>query len=894
MIEIVHKGGEPEKPSQTFMMIQSSEGKLVKKPIVERSVNKLSSTNGEPSAVVKKGSLSDIAAKQGKSKVVVPGVTNKPVVIVEGARTDPVIIKTVTQLLIINSKAIPWKYKRVTVTYKGNEVKEEVNEAYGLTCLGRCFSPEELRKAKTSKDNPVLVKKAVTEEEEEEFLRKIKVQDYSIVEQLRKTPAQISLLIHSDEHRRALMRILNEAHILDQIPVNHLEKIANKIFEANRVTFSDDELPAEGTEHNRALYLTVKFEESVVTRVLVDNGSSAKICPLSTLNKFKVDDERIHKNRICVRRFDGGGKDSVGDIVDLGFRPPEQSRPLCNRWSSSSGIDRKSLCMARMGIIQPVSLPRNLGTFGLGFKPTSVDVKRSIKLKQRVWTLPKPIPHLSRSFVKPGAKKRPVKIVPSSVVDVDEELIERFQSSFYADFNDMTCMRNLQPSFETQSNSKIIIQEKECDDESEYDEDEVFEEINFFAWSYDDMPGLSTDLVVHKLPTDPTFPHVKQTLRKFKTNMSVKIKEEGTKQFDAKDGKCVDYRDLNKSSPKDNFPVPNIYILIDNCAKHEIGSFVDCYVGYHQILMDEKDTEKMKFIMPWGTYCYRVMPFGLKNAGAMYMRAMKTIFHDMIHKEIKVYVDIVILKSRKQFDHIIDLRKFFQRLRKYNLKLNPAKCAFCVPSRKLLGFITDMKAQILADHLAEKPVDEEYEPLRTYFPDEEVMHIDELEQIEKTRFTGSSFRGQFKCWKLGAHLENRGKAARFKGVHQPGAHLKNKGKQFKFQGSSQVLVIRSPPGEQREAIQVLVIRSPPEERREKQFKCWSPPERTKGKQQCTKKDDSSSAIRRPPGEKGKKHLRLQFKPAIKEFHLEGTSQQSNRNCKVKFEDIDRILVMHRS
>ncbi|XP_070023319.1 uncharacterized protein [Nicotiana sylvestris] len=106
--------------------------------------------------------------------------------------------------------------------------------------------------------------------------------------------------------------------------MNHLEKIANKIFEVNRVTFSDDELPIEGTEHNRALYLTVKCENSMVTQVLVDNGSSVNICPLSTLSKLKVEDERIHKNSICVRGFDGGGKYSVGDIMlELTIGPVE-------------------------------------------------------------------------------------------------------------------------------------------------------------------------------------------------------------------------------------------------------------------------------------------------------------------------------------------------------------------------------------------------------------------------------------------------------------------------------------------------------------------------------------------------------------------------------------------
>jgi len=146
----------------------------------------------------------------------------------------------------------------------------------------------------------------------------MKAQDYSIMEKLRKTPTQISLLsllIHSDEHRRVLMKILNEAHVPDKISVIHLEKIANKIFEVNRVTFSDDELPVEGTEHNRALYLTVKCEDSVVTRVLIDNGSSANIYPLTILNKLKVDGDRIHKNNIYVRGFDRGGTDIVGDIV---------------------------------------------------------------------------------------------------------------------------------------------------------------------------------------------------------------------------------------------------------------------------------------------------------------------------------------------------------------------------------------------------------------------------------------------------------------------------------------------------------------------------------------------------------------------------------------------------
>ncbi|XP_070004210.1 uncharacterized protein [Nicotiana sylvestris] len=120
------------------------------------------------------------------------------------------------------------------------------------------------------------------------------------------------------------MKILNEAHVPVKITVIHLEKIAGKIFEANRITFSDDEIPMESTKHNRALYLTVKYEDSVVSRVLVDNGSSANIYPLSTLQKLKIVTEIIHLNSVCVRGFDGGGKDSVGDIMlELSIGPVE-------------------------------------------------------------------------------------------------------------------------------------------------------------------------------------------------------------------------------------------------------------------------------------------------------------------------------------------------------------------------------------------------------------------------------------------------------------------------------------------------------------------------------------------------------------------------------------------
>ena len=231
-----------------------------------------------------------------------------------------------------------------------------------------------------------------------------------------------------------------------------------------------------------------------------------------------------------------------------------------------------------------------------------------------------------------------------------------------------------------------------------------------FTWYYEDMPGLDTNIVVHKIPLEEGCKPVKQKLRRAHPDVWIKVKAKLEKQWNAgflevvkypqwvsnivvvpkKEGKirvCVDFRSLNKASPKDDFPLPHIDVLVDNAARSSTYSFMDGFSGYNQIKMAPEDKAKTTFVTPWGTYCYKVMPFGLKNTGATYQRAMVALFHDMMHKEIEVYVDDMIAKSKKGEDHIKVLRKLFERLRKYELKLNPAKCSFGVKSGKLLGFV---------------------------------------------------------------------------------------------------------------------------------------------------------------------------------------------------------------
>uniref|UniRef100_A0A2N9FYK3 RNase H type-1 domain-containing protein n=1 Tax=Fagus sylvatica TaxID=28930 RepID=A0A2N9FYK3_FAGSY len=231
-----------------------------------------------------------------------------------------------------------------------------------------------------------------------------------------------------------------------------------------------------------------------------------------------------------------------------------------------------------------------------------------------------------------------------------------------------------------------------------------------FAWDYLEMPGIDPGLMAHSLNVEPGTRPVVQPMRTFHTEVEAQITQEVKKLLVAGFIKpiqhprwlsnivpvkkknrqircCVDFRNLNKACPKDEFPLPNMDLLIDSAAGHAMFSFMDGFSGYNQIRMSTRDAEKTAFRTPIGNFYYTVMPFGLKNAGATYQRTMTAMFHDMMHKEIEDYVDDIVVKSKKREDHLRILRKVFDRCRLYKLKMNPLKCAFGVSAGKFLGFL---------------------------------------------------------------------------------------------------------------------------------------------------------------------------------------------------------------
>ena len=118
---------------------------------------------------------------------------------------------------------------------------------------------------------------------------------------------------------------------------------------------------------------------------------------------------------------------------------------------------------------------------------------------------------------------------------------------------------------------------------------------------------------------------------------------------------CVDFTDLNKVCPKDIYPLPRIDQLVDSIAGHRLLSFMDAFFGYNQIRMDEVDQEKTFFVSSQGLFCYKVMPFGLKNVGATYPRLVNYMFHPQIGWNVEVYVDDMLVKSQDEGEHLDDL-----------------------------------------------------------------------------------------------------------------------------------------------------------------------------------------------------------------------------------------------
>src|SRR6266540_4236730 len=198
--------------------------------------------------------------------------------------------------------------------------------------------------------------------------------------------------------------------------------------------------------------------------------------------------------------------------------------------------------------------------------------------------------------------------------------------------------------------------------------------VDIFAWSSEDIPGISKEIIEHHLNIDPWATPLKQHLRKASAKRQEVIKEEVAKLLKAgiigeidyitwlanpvlvmkKTGQwrmCIDFTRINRACPKDDFPLPRIDQLVDSTAGCELLSFLDAYSGYHQVQMARQDEVHASFVTHGGTYCYLRMTFGLKNAGTTFARLVQKSLGSQYGRNVEAYVDDIVVKSKKEEDH---------------------------------------------------------------------------------------------------------------------------------------------------------------------------------------------------------------------------------------------------
>ena len=424
-----------------------------------------------------------------------------------GASSTPVeVVRAPNQPPVLDTKAVPWNYQQTVMECRGKDTITDKVKTSGMTRSGRCYSPEELVRLGQVKETNVPPKRVVTEFEAEEFLRKIKASEYSVVDQLKKTNAQIpilSLLLSSDMHRNALLKILNEAYVPSETTSEALAGMIERVLDSHRISFDNEELPPEGCMHNKALHITVKCRNMFVAKVLIDGGSGLNICPLTSLKKIGYNVSELKTSDMNIRAFDGAPRRPIGEIelkvligpvefimdfqvldistsynmllgrpwIHLAGAVPstlhqtvkfewdqqqicihgegdtsfylEQSTPFIEAEGGFDGAayhawevvnvtkegevcqtqEFKRSCAAIMvakemlrngyqpgfglgktlnGRIEPVVLPTQQFTFGLGYEPTEEEVKKARKNRGKEIALPKPIPTIDQTFSKPS------------------------------------------------------------------------------------------------------------------------------------------------------------------------------------------------------------------------------------------------------------------------------------------------------------------------------------------------------------------------------------------------------------------------------------------------------------------------------------------------------------
>ncbi|KAL0411005.1 UNVERIFIED_CONTAM: Pro-Pol polyprotein [Sesamum latifolium] len=394
------------------------------------------------------------------------------------------------------------------------------------------------------------------------------------------------------------------------------------------------------TTHNDALVITATIANYEVRRIFIDSGSSADILFGEAYDQMQLGDVSLEKVNTSLYGFAGEVVHPRGMVL----------LPL----AMGRGTTRKTCLLKFLVVDVPSAYNVILG------RPTLNTFQAVVSTY-----------HMKIKFPTPGGVEKYKEILSNR-----ENAMSRLSVKDKKEIWTTSLPRN--PNKTTRIGSHLDEEAKKeitlC----------LRRNADIFAWTPQDLEGIDPQDKIIQTEVNKLIAagHTEEIqFPEWLSNVVLVPKPGGKSRM------CIDFRDLSKACPKDLYPLPRIDQLVDSTSGCELLSMMDASQGYHQIMLAPEDRKKVSFITSEGTFCYVAMPFGLKNAGATYQRLVDKIFHPQIGRNIEVYIDDMLVKSKKAEEHVKDLEETFSVLRKYKLKLNPAKCAFGVQGGRFLGFM---------------------------------------------------------------------------------------------------------------------------------------------------------------------------------------------------------------
>ncbi|XP_056685557.1 uncharacterized protein [Spinacia oleracea] len=449
------------------------------------------------------------------------------------------------------------------------------------------------------------------------------------------------------------------------------------------MSFSTDDCRGITYDHEDPLVVSVDIANHTVHRVLVDGGSSASILFRCAFDKLKIDPRQLAKVNFLAINFNGSSVVPDGKITlpaTIGRRQTARNnlteflvvdmptvyyvimeRPLIHKVKGvASTYHQMMLYVSDAGT--PEKLRGNQESARqCDYNAVKTRNRRDFDTEE---DSPEEESDLQEAYGGTKRKSADVESNRSTLMTDIEGRPDNGETQTNTEMEDISLEEGGDPpgiriGTDLGSDLKIMIVNLLRD----------YKDI--FAFSAEDMPGIDPKTVTHKLNVLKGSKPIKQRLRNYSAEKSNAVAEEVKKLKDAgfiepckypewlanivmeknPNGSwrmCVDFTNINQACPKDCYPLPRIDQLVDSTSGHALLSFMDAFSGYHQIFMDSNDRAKTTFITSGGVYNYIMMPLGLKNAGATYQRLVDHVFADQKGRNVEVYVDDSIVKSKKR------------------------------------------------------------------------------------------------------------------------------------------------------------------------------------------------------------------------------------------------------